>query len=65
MWNAQTARLLEYQNFLQHYSSCLSFLHNYFDAPTKLFSDFYLPTFLDTSAKSFFPHMYSPNSVVI
>jgi len=39
------------QNFLQHCSSCLRFLHNYFDSPTKL--DLYLSKFLDTSAKSF------------
>jgi len=35
------------------FSSCLNFLHNYFDGPTKLFSDLYL--FLHTSTKSFFP----------
>jgi len=29
-------------------------LHNYFDGPTKLFSDVYLIIFLNTSAKSFF-----------
>jgi len=34
-------------------SSCLSVLHNYFDDPTKLFSDLYLAKFLDTSAKLF------------
>jgi len=33
----------------------LSVLHNYFDGPTKLFSDLYLVKFLDTSAKPFFP----------
>jgi len=32
----------------------LSILHNYFDDPTKLFSDLYLAKFLDTSAKPFF-----------
>jgi len=32
----------------------LEFSHNY-DGPTKLFLDLYLPKFLDTSAKSFFP----------
>jgi len=31
----------------------LNFLHNYFDSLIKLFSDLYLPKFLDTSAKSF------------
>jgi len=34
--------------------SCLSILHNYFDDPTKLFSDLYLVKFFDTSAKPFF-----------
>jgi len=33
---------------------CLSVLHNYFDGPTKLFSDLYPAKFLDTSAKPFF-----------
>jgi len=28
--------------------------YNYFDGPTKLFSDLYLAKFLDTSEKSFF-----------
>jgi len=37
------------QNFLQHYSSWL--LHDYFDGPTKLFSDRYLAKFLDTLEK--------------
>jgi len=37
--------LLECQNFLQDCSLCLSILHNYFDSPTKLFSD--LIKFLD------------------
>ena len=32
----------------------LSVLHNYFDNPTKLFSDLYLVNFLDTLAKLFF-----------
>ena len=32
----------------------LSILHNYFDDPTKLFSDLYLAKFLDTSENSFF-----------
>ena len=31
----------------------LSLLHNYFNDPTKLLSDLYLITFLNTSAKSF------------
>jgi len=30
-----------------------AFLHNYFDGPTKLFSDLYLVKFLDTSAQLF------------
>jgi len=29
--------------------------YNYFDSPTKLFSDLYLTKFLDISAKPFFP----------
>jgi len=37
----------------------LSFLHNYFDGLTKLFSDLYLAKFLDISAKSFFPCTHS------
>jgi len=36
-------------------TTSLSVLHNYFDGPTKLFSDLYLAKFLDSSAKSFFP----------
>jgi len=35
-------------------TSSLSVLHNYFDSPTKLFSDLYLVKFLDTSMKLFF-----------
>jgi len=31
---------------LQHCSSYLSFLHNYFDGPTRLFSDLYLAKFV-------------------
>jgi len=34
--------LLKYQNFFQHCSLCLNFLHNYFDSLTKLFLDLYL-----------------------
>jgi len=30
-------------------------VHNYFDGPTKLFSELYLAKFLGTSAKPFFP----------
>jgi len=33
----------------------LSVLRNYFDNPTKLFSDLYLAKFFNTSAKSCFP----------
>jgi len=33
----------------------LSFLHNYFDSPTK-FSNMYLAKFLDITTKSFFPN---------
>jgi len=51
-------RLLEYQNFLQniqiYYSLRFSFLYNYCDSPTKLFSDLCLANFLDISAKSIF-----------
>jgi len=45
--------LLEYENLLQHCLSCLSSLHNYFDVPTKLFSDLCLIKFLDLSKSSF------------
>jgi len=38
---------LEYHHFLQHCSLCLSFIHNYFEGSTKLFSDLYLPKFLE------------------
>jgi len=47
--------LLECQNLLQYYSLCSNVLHNYFDNPTKLFSDLHLNLlvkFLDTSTKS-------------
>jgi len=39
----------------------LSYLHNYFDYPTKLFSELYVAKFLDMSIKSFFPciHHYT------
>jgi len=33
----------------------LNDLHNYFDSPTKLFSDLSIPKY-NTSAKSFFPY---------
>jgi len=39
----------------------LNVLHNYFDSPTKLFSDLYLAKFLDISAKLFFPCMHEKN----
>jgi len=42
--------------FLQLFTSCLSFLHNYFYGLIKLFSD--LAKFLDTSVKSFFSCNY-------
>jgi len=57
--------LPEYQNVLQHCSSCLSFLHNYLDSPTKLFSNVYLAKFLNTYIFSthffntFFQHIFS------
>jgi len=38
--------LLEYQIFLQHCSTFLSFQYNYFDSPTKLFSGLYLIKFV-------------------
>jgi len=34
-------------------ANSLIVLHNYFDDPTKLFSDFHLAKFLDTLAKAF------------
>lgn len=37
-------------------SLCLSALHNYYNAPTKLFADLYLAKFVDISAKSSFPY---------
>ena len=45
---------------MQHCSSCLNFLHNYFDDPIKLFLDLYLSKFLATSGKSFLPCIFSP-----
>jgi len=36
---------------LQYCLSFLSFLHNYFDSPTKLISNLYLAKFLDTLVK--------------
>jgi len=45
--------LLERKNFLQHCSS-LSFLHNYFDGSTQLFSDLYLLKFLSIYSKIVF-----------
>jgi len=56
--------LLECQNFLQHYLSCLRFLCNYFEGPTKLFSDWYLAKFLDTSPNSFFPLYQLPIQII-
>jgi len=35
-------------------ATSLSSLHNYFNSPTKLFSDLYLIEFLDISAKIIF-----------
>jgi len=43
--------LLDYQNCLQYYSSCLNIAHNYFDGPIKLLSD--LAMFLDISTINF------------
>jgi len=37
----------------------LNVLHNYFDNPTKLFSDLYLAKFLNILAKSFFHNVSS------
>jgi len=42
-----------------------SVLHNYFNSPTKLFSDLYLAKFLDILAKSFFLCGYKSISCVI
>jgi len=35
-------------------TAILSVIHNYFNGPTKLFSDLYLAKFLDISTKLFF-----------
>jgi len=49
------SNLLESQNFLWRCLSCLSFLYNYFDNPTKLFFvHSFCTKFLDISEK-FFP----------
>jgi len=40
--------------FFAAFSLHLNSLRNYFDGPTKLFSDLYVVKFLDTSAKPFF-----------
>jgi len=41
---------------LKLFAALSTLIHfNYFDNPTKLFSDLYLAKFLDTSAKLFFP----------
>ena len=40
---------------LQYYHQKLSVPHNYFNDPTKSFSDLYHAKFLDTSTKLFFP----------
>jgi len=37
--------------------AALSALHNYFDGPTKLFSNLYLVKLLDILVKSFFPYI--------
>jgi len=50
----RTIKLLEYQNMLQYYSSCLKFLQTYFDSPAKLFLDLCLVKFLYSSAKLLF-----------
>jgi len=42
---------------IRHCQKCLSVLHDYFDGPTKLFSDLYPVKFLDTSTKPFFPFL--------
>jgi len=47
---------------LQHYHQRLSDLYNYFDGPTKLFSNLYLAKFLDISTKPFF--MYIEDFVI-
>jgi len=41
-------------NFFAVFALHLSSLRNYFNGPTKLFSDLYVVKFLDTSAKLFF-----------
>jgi len=40
--------------FVRGFAIFLCFLHNYFNGPTKLFSNLYLAKFLDISAKLFF-----------
>jgi len=42
------------QNFLPQCSSFLSFIHNYFDGPTKLFLDLYLAKFLNQQNRFFY-----------
>jgi len=50
--------LLECQNYFRRRSSCLSYLHNYFDGSTKLFSDLYSIEVLDILTKLYFPCIF-------
>jgi len=56
------AQLIEHQIFFA--ASCLNFLYNYFDRPTKLFPDLHLAKLLDILAKSFFPCIDPVNKCV-
>jgi len=56
MSNRMLKLVVRMSKHLQYCSSCLNFLHNYFDGPTKLFSD--VSKFLNTSAKLFFAGSY-------
>jgi len=48
---------------LKHFATCCQKFKrsNYFDDPTKLFSNLYPAKFLDISAKPFFPYTKSIN----
>jgi len=52
MWDVQTCQNIEI--FCSFAYRAWVFLYNYFNSPTKLFSDLYLAKFLDISVKSFF-----------
>ena len=48
---------MEYENLLQH-CSCLNFLLNYSDGPTKLFLGSVSSKILDLTVKSFFLYIF-------